>query len=142
MGAVGIGVDIASVDRFGPAAGDVCAPGAPALLLRHCFTDDEWAVATEGKSPARHLALAFAAKEAFLKAVGLGVAAGVPMCDIVLQVKAGHITIEPRGAAAAAMARLGGTAVAAATSSTRGHTLALVVIHGPGPAAAPTGTAP
>ena len=72
MAIAGVGVDLARCSRFQA----FLAAGKMALLER-LFTADERAYALARKGAAAHLAARFAAKEAFLKALGLGLRDGL-----------------------------------------------------------------
>jgi holo-[acyl-carrier protein] synthase len=63
---IGIGTDLVDVERFRTAL-----ERTPSMVDR-LFTDDEQAYATGRRDPAEHLAARFAAKEATMKAMGLG----------------------------------------------------------------------
>jgi holo-[acyl-carrier protein] synthase len=65
----GIGVDAVDVDRF-----RTILARRPALAGR-LFTDAERAYAASGRDPGPRLAVRFAAKEAVLKALGVGIGA-------------------------------------------------------------------
>ena len=71
MGAqlIGLGVDVVDVDRFRSALART--PGIAARL----FTDDEQAYAARHRDPAPRLAARFAAKEATMKAMQVGLGA-------------------------------------------------------------------
>jgi holo-[acyl-carrier protein] synthase len=81
----GIGVDIIKIERFKKALqrwGD--------RLCSRVFTPHELLICQSKARPARHLALRFAAKEAFLKAMGKGMFQGIAWKEI-------EITNEPAG---------------------------------------------
>jgi holo-[acyl-carrier protein] synthase len=81
----GIGVDIIKIERFKKALerwGD--------RLCKRVFTPEELSICQGKAQPARHLALRFAAKEAFLKALGMGMFQGVAWNDM-------EITNDPLG---------------------------------------------
>jgi holo-[acyl-carrier protein] synthase len=77
MAIAGIGTDLARIGRFQR----FLSAGRQALLER-LFTDGERAYALAKKHPAPHLAARFAAKEAFLKALGLGLREGISWQDM------------------------------------------------------------
>jgi holo-[acyl-carrier protein] synthase len=77
MAIVGLGTDLARVDRFRTFVRD-----NKAALLGRLFTPGERAYALTKKDPAPHLAARFAAKEAFLKALGLGLRKGISWHDM------------------------------------------------------------
>jgi len=73
----GIGVDIVKIERFKRALdrwGD--------RLSTRVFTPKELSICNTKAQPSRHLALRFAAKEAFLKALGIGMFQGVTWTEI------------------------------------------------------------
>jgi holo-[acyl-carrier protein] synthase len=73
----GIGVDIITIERFKKALerwGD--------RLCKRVFTPQELSTCQNKAQPGRHLALRFAAKEAFLKALGIGMFQGVAWNEI------------------------------------------------------------
>lgn len=72
---IGIGADLVDIDRF-----RAVMARTPALVER-LFTPGERAYADRAADPAPRLAARFAAKEAALKALGLGLG-GMPMAQI------------------------------------------------------------
>jgi holo-[acyl-carrier protein] synthase len=74
---VGLGVDLARASRFSK----LLAQEKRGVITR-VFTPDELAYALAMKNPAPHLAARFAAKEAFLKALGLGLRSGMRWQEI------------------------------------------------------------
>ncbi len=72
----GIGTDLTRIARFAK-----FLDGREAVIDR-LFTAEERAYALAKKSPAPHLAARFAAKEAFLKALGLGLREGISWHDM------------------------------------------------------------
>lgn len=74
---VGLGVDLARVSRFSK----LLAKEKRGVINR-VFTPDELAYALAMKNPAPHLAARFAAKEAFVKALGLGLRSGMSWQEI------------------------------------------------------------
>jgi len=73
----GIGIDIVKIERFTRALerwGD--------HLRARVFTPQELLICHAKAHPSRHLALRFAAKEAFLKALGMGMFQGVAWTEI------------------------------------------------------------
>ena len=69
MGIVGIGIDAVDVARMRETIGRT-----PSFRTR-CFTDDERDYAERAHDPAERYAVRFAAKEAVMKAMGLGLGA-------------------------------------------------------------------
>lgn len=74
---VGLGVDLARASRFTK----LLAQEKRGVITR-IFTPAELAYALAMKNPAPHLAARFAAKEAFLKALGLGLRNGMRWQEI------------------------------------------------------------
>jgi holo-[acyl-carrier protein] synthase len=91
----GIGVDIVKIERFERALerwGD--------RLRERVFTPQELLVCHNKAHPGRHLALRFAAKEAFLKALGIGMFQGVAWNEIeIINNPLGRPSMKVRGAA-------------------------------------------
>lgn len=77
MPIAGVGTDLARISRFE----GVLAARKTALLER-LFTDGERDYCLPKKTAAAHLAARFAAKEAFLKALGLGLRDGISWQDM------------------------------------------------------------
>lgn len=69
MGIVGIGIDAVDVARMRQTI-----TRTPSILSR-CFTDDERSYAERAHDPAERYAVRFAAKEAVMKAMGVGLGA-------------------------------------------------------------------
>lgn len=117
MTAAAPGVDLVDVARFG---GIVQRRGRP--FLERLFTPRELACVSRTES----LAAGFAAKEAFLKALGTGLARGVGWHDVeVLRDEWGAPRIEVRGAAAGI---LSGRSVGVSMSHTASMAIAVVVL--------------
>lgn len=72
---VGHGIDIVEVDRIAEKIGS-------AAFLQKVFSSNEIAFCEAKKNKAEHYAARFAAKEAFLKATGLGLLAGLNLDEI------------------------------------------------------------
>lgn len=77
MAIAGVGTDLVRIGRFR----DFLDKEKTALIDR-LFTSGEKAYALARKDPAPHLAARFAAKEAFLKALGLGLRQGITWHDM------------------------------------------------------------
>lgn len=67
MEIVGLGVDLAEVDRVRRLLGK-----HPDRFRERCFTDHEWAYASRFVDPSARLAARFAGKEAVMKSLGTG----------------------------------------------------------------------
>ncbi|MDO3379128.1 holo-ACP synthase [Geoalkalibacter halelectricus] len=77
MAVAGIGTDLARISRFRRLVEE-----EKHGVLERIFTAGERGYALEKKDPAPHLAARFAAKEAFLKALGLGLRQGLRWQDM------------------------------------------------------------
>jgi holo-[acyl-carrier protein] synthase len=73
----GIGVDIVKIARF-----ERALERWGQRLRERVFTPGELSICNKKAQPGQHLALRFAAKEAFLKAMGIGMFQGVAWNDI------------------------------------------------------------
>lgn len=78
MAIVGTGVDLARIERFRK----FLLPEHK--VLQRIFSDDERRYALQMKDPAPYLAARFAAKEAFLKALGTGLRDGLSWQQMVV----------------------------------------------------------
>ena len=78
MAIVGIGTDLARVERFRK----FLDPGNK--ILKRVFSAEELQYALKMKDPAPHLAARFAAKEAFLEALGAGLRDGLAWQQVVV----------------------------------------------------------
>ena len=77
MSIIGIGSDIVKVNRI-----ERLVQRYDQRFLQRVFTSAEIAYASGKARPALHLAARFAAKEAFVKALGSGLRDGLNWCDI------------------------------------------------------------
>ncbi len=92
---IGIGVDLVELDRF-----RVSLARTPGLITR-CFSEDEQTYAQARRDPTERFAVRFAAKEAVMKAMGVGLGE-VRMVDIeVVRAPSGRPSIVLHGSAAA-----------------------------------------
>ncbi len=100
---IGLGIDIAEIDRMAAAMGR-----HGEHFLQRIFTEDEIAYCERHRHKAERYAGRFAAKEATMKALGTGWRKGVRWVDIeVVRVPGGKPTILLHGESAAHAARLG-----------------------------------
>jgi holo-[acyl-carrier protein] synthase len=100
---VGIGIDAVEVDRFRTALAK--RPG----LMTRLFTAGERAYGEQARDPAERLAARFAAKEAVMKALGVGLGA-FAFCDVeVVKAPSGAPSVSLSGRAAELADRLGVT---------------------------------
>lgn len=98
---IGIGLDLVELDRFRLALSR--SPG----LIDRCFTDDERAYAQRKVDPTERFAVRFAAKEAVMKAMGVGLGE-VRMRDIeVVRAESGQPSLILHGSAAELAANMG-----------------------------------
>jgi holo-[acyl-carrier protein] synthase len=100
---VGIGIDAVEVDRFRTAL-----QKRPGLLTR-LFTPAEAAYGQRARDPAERLAARFAAKEAVMKALGVGLGAFAFSDVEVVKAPSGAPSVALSGKAAALAERLGVT---------------------------------
>ena len=92
---VGIGIDAVEIDRFRAVL------ARRPHLARRLFTDGEMAYGARSRDPAPRLAARWAAKEAVMKALGVGIGA-FSFCDVeVVSTPSGAPTLVLRGGAAA-----------------------------------------
>lgn len=77
MAIIGVGVDLARIDRF-----EKFLAGRRLALIERVFTVEEREYSLAKRFPAPHLAVRFAAKEAFLKALGTGLRMGIRWQDV------------------------------------------------------------
>lgn len=91
---IGIGVDLVELDRFRRVMERT--PG----IIDRCFTDGERAYAEKRRDPTERFAVRFAAKEAVMKALGVGIGE-VRMRDIEIErAESGRPSIVLHGTAA------------------------------------------
>ena len=121
----GIGIDAVGVSRIEKAL--LRTPG----FAEAVFTKGERALCEGRPGRARALSFAsrFAAKEAFLKALGLGVLGPVSLADVEVRPGGGGVaTLSLGPTAAAALARRGGAAPLLSLSHAKDLAVALVVV--------------
>jgi holo-[acyl-carrier protein] synthase len=122
----GVGIDLARISRF-----RVLTEGRPAVVER-IFTAAERAYALARKDPAPHLAARFAAKEAFLKALGLGLRLGIAWHDMeVTRDPLGKPSLQLSGRAAAIFAERGLAGLHLSYSHDGDYAVATVVLEAP-----------
>lgn len=112
-GVVGVGTDLVDVERM-----RVVCERTPGVVTR-VFTEAERTYATAARDPAQRLAARFAAKEAVLKALGVGLGAA-PLTDIeVVRAASGAPAVVLHGRAAELACQLGvGRVVVSLTHTT------------------------
>ncbi len=122
---VGLGIDLVDVARM------------ERLLERHperaparLFTDEERSHCGGRASPAECLAARFAAKEAFLKALGTGYGTGIAWREIeVRSSPRGRPSLRISGLAARELQRLGGSRVHLSFTHEGGYAVAIVLLE-------------
>jgi holo-[acyl-carrier protein] synthase len=119
----GIGADVVSVSRLERSL------TRTAGFAESVFTPQERVYCEAQRAPARHYAARFAAKEAFLKALGIGLWGGVALTDIEVRRGPGGAPALGLGpTAAAALSRTGGGAPLLSLSHDGDIALAMVVV--------------
>lgn len=104
MAVIGIGVDLTRIERFQR----FLDRGRHAVIER-IFTAQEQEYALSKRNPAPHLAARFAAKEAFLKALGTGLRFGIRWQDVaVVNDELGCPSLQLAGQAAELLDKRGG----------------------------------
>ena len=98
---IGIGIDTVEVPRFARVAART--PG----IISRIFTDDERAYCERRRNPTERYAARFAAKEAVMKAMGVGVGACKWREIEVAKARSGQPSVVLTGGAAAIADRLG-----------------------------------
>ena len=122
---VGLGVDIAEVDRI---AATIERHGRP--FLERVFTPAEIAYCERHRNAAERFAGRFAAKEAAMKALGTGWRRGVRWVDIeVVREPSGKPTLKLSGASRAIADRLGVKNIALTITHTGNTALAEVIFE-------------
>ncbi|MBZ5699848.1 MAG: holo-ACP synthase [Acidobacteriia bacterium] len=122
---VGLGVDIAEVDRIAAA---IERHGRP--FLERVFTPAEIAYCERHRNPAERFAARFAAKEAAMKALGTGWARGVRWVDIeVVREPGAKPMLKLSGASRAIAGRLGVKNIALTITHTGNTALAEVIFE-------------
>jgi holo-[acyl-carrier protein] synthase len=120
----GTGTDIVSVARLARSL----ARGPS--FAEEVFGDEERRYCDAQRHPAQHYAARFAAKEAFLKAVGVGILGGVALRDIeVTRDEAGSPRLELGPTAGAALERVGATRSLVSLSHEGDYAIAFVVVQ-------------
>lgn len=123
---VGIGLDAARVDRF-----ERLVARYGERFLRRVYTEEERRAAGAGPERYRRLAARFAAKEAALKALGTGLAAGIRWRDVEVVRSPGRPpTLRLHGSAAEVARRRGARRFHVSLSHDGPYALAVVVAEG------------
>lgn len=123
---IGTGIDIAEIARFERFVKEDNQP-----LFRRLFTQSELDYCLSRKLAAQHLALRFAAKEAFLKALGTGLRDGISWLDMeVCKDGLGKPFLEVSGKAAEQFATVAAERCHLSLSHDAGCAIAMVVLEG------------
>jgi len=123
----GLGVDLARIERFRR----LLVQGKGAVVER-IFTPGERAYALAKKDPAPHLAARFAAKEAFLKALGLGLRQGISWQQMeVVRDELGKPSLQLSGRAGELFRERGLTRLLLSYSHDGDYAFATVILEGP-----------
>lgn len=126
MALAGLGTDVVAVARF------VRLLEQRSAVLERLFTPAERAYALPRRQAAQHLAARFAAKEAFLKALGLGLRDGLTWQDIEVRRDAlGAPTLVFAGRAAELFTARGLRFCHLSYSHERDYAIATVILEGP-----------
>lgn len=121
---VGIGVDLVDISRI------EAALDRGERFAERVFARTERRTAAARRFPARYLAACFAAKEAFLKALGRGLFEGIPLRQIeVAEAADGRVELRLGPLAGQALARAGGRDTLVGLSRDRGVAVAVVVVQ-------------
>lgn len=127
MAVAGVGIDLARIERFRR-----LLTGERLAVVERIFTDGERAYALAKKDPAPHLAARFAAKEAYLKALGLGLRQGIAWHDMAVTRDAlGKPSLDLSGRAAAIFGERGLTGLHLSYSHDGEYAVATVILEGP-----------
>ncbi|MFP4382225.1 MAG: holo-ACP synthase [Candidatus Sumerlaeia bacterium] len=122
---LGLGIDIVAVDRI---ANMLEKRGDRAL--KRLYTEIEREYCGKMPHPSLHFAARFAAKEAYVKALGTGFSAGIRWKDIgIVNDAKGKPEIFPEGTALEAMRNLGATSAFVSLSHDPTHAAAVVVLE-------------
>jgi len=123
-GVAGIGVDLVEVARLEKSLQRTAAFAAKV------FSQAERDYCSRRARPGEALAARFAAKEAFLKAVGRGILDGIPLAQIeVVNADSGEPSLRLGPAARQALAERGGADALVSLSHAGGNAVAFVVVR-------------
>lgn len=120
---LGIGVDITEIEK-------IERGGDSETFLRRLFTAAELRAVADFQNRFEHLAGKFAAKEAFMKALGAGIRQEVGFTQIeVLNEESGRPHLTLSGEAKARLAELGAQAAHVSISHSGGMAVAVVILE-------------
>lgn len=121
---LGVGIDLVGIDKIGESIQRVS-------FLHKVYTEQEIAACAGLSDPTERYAGKFAAKEAFMKAIGKGIRQKVWFTQIeVLNSETGAPVIRAKGKAASTMKALGVTRVHTSISHSGGMAVAVVILEG------------
>lgn len=121
----GVGIDMVKITRIGEAL-----KRFEGRFQERVFTPVESAYCLQKKDPHLHFALRFAAKEAFAKALGLGMQAGITWKDIEVSNEAsGKPVLELYGPCAKLCTKLGIREKLVSLSHEKEYGIALVILE-------------
>ena len=124
MAIVGTGVDLARIERFRK----FLAPDNKVLLRIFCQEERQYAL--QMKDPAPHLAARFAAKEAFVKALGTGLRDGLSWQQVtVVRDPLGCPSLQLSGRAAEMLAERGAVSTHLSYSHDGAYAVATVILE-------------
>jgi holo-[acyl-carrier protein] synthase len=124
-GIVGLGTDLVEVDRFR------LAVARRATLTERLFSDDERAYAAKQADPVKSLAARFAAKEAVMKALGVGLGSfALRDVEVVRDDDAGTPSLVLRGRAGTLARERGVTGWMVSLSHTDASAMAVAIATG------------
>jgi holo-[acyl-carrier protein] synthase len=122
---IGTGIDIVDISRF-----DRFVSEGNEAIFRRLFTAGEMRYCRARKREAQHFALRFAAKEAFLKACGLGLREGLSWHDIeVVNDELGKPDLRLSGKAAEISRSMGVGRTFVSLSHDGGYAVAMVLLE-------------
>ena len=100
---IGIGIDLCEIARM-----EKLLEKDDSFLRRYFTAEEQEYVKARGQMAAQSMAAMFAAKEAFVKALGIGIGGGVPLLDVaVIHEQGGRPAYRLTGAALEKMNSLG-----------------------------------
>jgi holo-[acyl-carrier protein] synthase len=123
LSVIGVGTDLVEIDRLSRSL-------TRAGFAEEVFSASERSDCQSRAWPAQHFAARFAAKEAFLKAVGRGLFAGVPLNEIEVVGEVGEAPALKLGPGArAALDRRGGSSALVSLTHAGNLAMAFVVVQ-------------
>ena len=127
---IGIGIDLVEIQRV-----TRLLEKHPDRFAKRLFTETEREYCEKMPHPGQHFAARFAAKEAFVKAIGIGFAKGIRWSAIGVKHLPSHQPIlEIKGRALEELQARHGKSIHVTLSHTATHACAAVVIEGEPPA--------